>query len=556
MCGIVGVIGKNAPQKVVEILKRLEYRGYDSCGIACLIDGKLRVVKTIGSPINLKIPEDIKNSEIAIGHTRWATHGRVSLKNTQPVTYGNFATVHNGMITNHKEFLDTELDSVVIPYLFHRGLDVDDVMKLLRGAFTSITLTPNGSLVGIKAGTPLVIGSSKDYIIFSSDYQSILDMVDEFAVIPDNSYVIASKYGITAPVELNWQKVNVKEVYYKIEDAPPGYYTHKEILEQSHCLTNCLENKDKIQEFSDCLKKFDRILFVGSGSSYHACLYGKLLLLGKVCCVQAIPASEFITDRLIGKTAIVGVSQSGETADLLYVINQVQSKCKIFSITNNPYSSLAQVSEVFLHQNVGTEYSVIATKTFTSQLVLLYLISKAWDGKLDEGIKGVVHLQHILNTLLHDDKLHNTLKQLTSKLADKQHIYILGRGLGYVTALEVALKLKEVCYIHAEALPSGELKHGPLALIEEGTPVLAFVDSSDERTLLNLAQVKSRGGFVVGISPVNSDYFDVWIRTPELGELNPIIQVVVGQLLSYYLAKHRGLNPDRPRNLAKTVTVL
>lgn len=564
MCGIVGVIGENAVQKVLEILKRLEYRGYDSCGIACLVDGNLEVVKTLGSPVNLKVPDHFNKAKIAIGHTRWATHGKVSLENTQPVTFGYYATVHNGMITNYKEFLNTDLDSKVIPYLFHKlftvGTDIgnvaNEIIKTLKGAFTSITLVPQGLLVGIKVGTPLVVGKTKDGWIFSSDYQSILDMVEEFAIIPDNLYLIATIDGLTTSVPLKWQKVNYKKVYYRAEDVPSGYYTRNEILEQGSCLTNCLENKDKIQEFTEKLKEFDKILLIGSGSSYHACLYGKYLLLGKTYCIQAIPASEFIISKLVGDAAIIGVSQSGETADLLYVLNQVQDKCKIFAITNNPYSSLVQVSQEFLFQNVGTEYSVIATKTYTSQLILLYLVSKTWENKLDDAIKNVVHLQNQVNSLLNNKTLHENLKSLAKKLADKQHIYILGRNLGYVTALEAALKLKEVCYIHAEALPSGELKHGPLALIENGTPVIAFVDSSDERTLLNLSQVKSRGGFVIGVSPINSDCFDVWIKVPELSELNPVIQVIVAQLLSYYLSQCRGINPDRPRNLAKTVTVL
>jgi len=556
MCGIVGVIGEGAVEKVVRVLKRLEYRGYDSCGVACLIDGKLEVVKTFGSAVNLEIPSHLKRAKVAIGHTRWATHGKVSLENTQPVVYGEYATVHNGMITNYKDFLNTELDSRVIPYLFHRGCKVNEIMKILKGAFTSLTLTPQGEVIAIRSGSPLVVGKMKEGWIFSSDYQSILDIVEEFAIIPDGTYVVVSENNFYSSGHLEWNATGSKKVYYEFEKVPAGYYTHKEIMEQSHCLTNCLENKEKIEEFTRNLQQFDRILFVGSGSSYHACLYGKLLLLGKVCCVQAIPASEFLTEKLVGKSAIVAISQSGETADLLYVLNKILDCCGIFCITNNPYSTLAQMSRISLNQNVGAEYSVIATKTYTSQLVLLYLVSKAWEGRLEDAIKSVVHLQQQISKLLNDRELHDTLKSLARRLSKAQHLFILGRNLEYITALEVALKFKEVCYIHAEALPSGELKHGPLALIEEGTPVLVFVSSGDERTLLNVAQIKARGGEVISVSPINSEHFDYWIRVPEAGELNPVIQVLIGQLLSYYTAVEKGLNPDRPRNLAKTVTVL
>jgi len=308
------------------------------------------------------------------------------------------------------------------------------------------------------------------------------------------------------------------------------------------------------------MKRAYGIFFVDCGSSYHACLVGSYLLskIAKTH-VNVVLASEFENYEhfLTENTLVFAVSQSGETADVLEAVRAAKRHgSKVIGIVSRMGSSLTRESDEFLLMNAGPEICVLSTKTYTSQAALMTLLAYALAGRYEEGVSKLKGLYMDIYNLT-SRSMRDYLKRLAEMLADKEHIYLIGRGLQYATALEAALKIKEVSYIHAEAFAGGELKHGPLALIEEGAPVIVFVSKENEKKILsNASEVKARGGFVIGVSAERHEIFDYWIKVPECGDLNPIVQIIPIQILAYQLAMLRGLDPDKPRNLAKSVTVI
>jgi len=347
------------------------------------------------------------------------------------------------------------------------------------------------------------------------------------------------------------------------EQAKKGEFKHymiKEILEQVETIQRAaMQDESIVAAIVEEMRKARGIFFVGCGSSYHACFAGSYIF-SKVANlhVNVMLASEFPNFKhfLNENTLVFAVSQSGETADVLEAVRAAKEKgSKVISITNVRGSSITRYSDKFLLLNAGPEICVLATKTYTSQLALLTLLAYAYAERYEEGRKRLRYLWNVVYNLTSRTS-REMIKKLAERLKDEEHIFVIGRGLQYATALEAALKIKEVSYIHAEAFAGGELKHGTIALIEDGTPCIVFVSEENEKEIIsNAVEIKSRGGYIIGVSPKNNEVFDFWIKVPECGVANPIVQIIPIQILAYQLAVLRGYDPDKPRNLAKSVTV-
>ena len=605
MCGIIAYTGiEPAAPILYEGLKRLEYRGYDSAGIVTLnpenqlfeMKKDAGRVQDIHQKLNLL---DLKGT-IGIAHTRWATHGGVTQNNAHPhiSNNGKIAVIHNGIIENYKELrsdliskgftFSSETDTEVVPNLIEYWMSakgatfIDAVMKALRsveGNFALVILDKDSKLIiGAKNGSPLVLGvgsnsHARKELFLASDIPAFLDRTKEVVYLYDGDMVILSastddsrsyeivdyrkgrgKATVTRPVQ---------SVSWDIEHAAKGEFDHfmlKEISEQVETIQRAAsQDREIIEEITNRIRRARGVFLIGCGSSFHACLSASYLF-SKLAAfhINAVLASEFSAyeDFLKNDTLVIAVSQSGETIDVLDAIKTAKEKgCQVVSIVNVMGSSATQFADRSLFLNAGPEVSVLSTKTYTAQLAVLFLLAYALAGKYDDGVRKLKYLWNIVYNLT-AATTRNRIRQLSDKLASHEHIFVLGRGSLYATALEAALKIKEVSYIHAEAFAGGELKHGSISLIGHGTPCIVFVSKDSEKKILsNAMEVKSRGGYVVGIGPSPIELFDFFIKIPETEELNPICQIIPIQIIAYQLAVILGHDPDRPRNLAKSVTV-
>jgi glucosamine--fructose-6-phosphate aminotransferase (isomerizing) len=587
MCGIIGYIGrKEAFPFLMGGLEKLEYRGYDSAGIALCVEDELRVQKAIGKLSEIHF-NDVEGS-LGIAHTRWATHGKVSKENAHPhLDCGKeIAIVHNGIIENYKELKESlieeghvftsETDSEVIVHLIEEsiaeGFDFEDAfintLRKLKGSYTILALRRDeNKLIGTRKGSrSLSIGISEHGIFPSSDVLAFLEWTnkvvylksDDVFVADDDSnlriYNLAEDRTIERPIDV--VKCSVEEV----KKGECEHFMLKEIGEQDETLLRALQqDENTVADICEAMRRAFGTFFIGCGSSYHACLTGSYFFskIAKVH-VNTMLASEFenYEDFLTENTLVLAISQSGETADVLDAVNAAKRKgSKVVGIVNRDGSILTRESDSLLMMNSGLELCVLSTKTYTSQVVLMAMLAYAFAGQYEEGLKKIGSLYLDIYQLT-SRSMREYVQKLAEMLYDKSHIYLIGRELQYATALEAALKIKEVSYIHAEAFAGGELKHGPLALIEEGTPCIVFVSAENKSKILsNAEEVKSRGGYIIGVSSEREEIFDFWVKVPEAEELNPIIQIIPMQVLAYELAVLRGLDPDKPRNLAKSVTV-
>jgi len=597
MCGIMGYIGNgDASPLLLKGLKNLEYRGYDSVGMATVSDS-LRISKGIGKIDDAVGDLDMSylDGKIGIGHTRWATHGSVSTVNAHPHTdcKKKVAIVHNGIIENYKELKEglmarghefaSSTDSEVIAHLIEESLSEGgqglltptgnsfdaacfNAFRQLKGSYAALAISEGEDrIVAVRKDSPLVLGLSDNGAIFASDVPALLEWTKNVVYLQNYDVVVARRDGIKLYSLLGGEVArDVSTVDWDVEQAKRGEFDHfmlKEIAEQAETIQKAiLQDKQVIKRIVDEAKDGSGIFFVGCGSSYNACLAGSYLI-SKIANmhVNTVLASEFENYEhfLTDKTLVFAVSQSGETADVLDAVRVAQSHAsKVIGITNVMGSSLTREGDELIMMNSGPEICVLSTKTYTSQVVLMSLLAYSFASRCDECINSTKSLYMDIYNLT-SKSMRGYLKGLARLLADKEHMYMIGRGLQYPTAMEAALKIKEVSYIHTEAFAGGELKHGPLALIEKGTPVFVFVGQDNEDKILSNAQeVKARGGFTIGISARNHDIFDYWIKVPESGDFNPIIQAIPMQILAYELAVQKGLDPDKPRNLAKCVTVL
>ena len=600
MCGIVGYTGKNsALNPVVEGLRRLEYRGYDSAGIALPTEiGKpLYIEKRAGKLKNLEEAlAKTPNSTSGIGHTRWATHGGPTDTNAHPHldNDGKLALIHNGIIENyvqlraelekrgHKFKSETDTESVVHLLSDARKENNGDlaaamrqVCKQLKGSFTLLAIhSDNPShIVGARRNSPLVVGVGSGENFLASDVAAFIAHTKVALELGQDEVVEITPTSIEV-TNLSGQVVKSKqyEISWDASAAERGGFTHfmlKEIYEQPKAISDTLIGRLEGLNLKLKFKKFEKIVIIACGTAYNAGLVGKYAIekWGQIP-VDVELASEYRyrEPSLDKKTLVIPISQSGETMDTLMALRYAKSKgATIFSVCNTNGSTIGRESDAVLYTHAGPEIAVASTKAFATQLIAMYLIGleigKSLDNLSKKEVNAIVEqlsalpakVEQILETV-------EPLRELTRKFKDAQSVLFLGRHVGYPTALEGALKLKELAYMHAEGFAGGELKHGPIALIDKGTPVVAIMPAEHsvlaEKMASNIQEVKARGAVVIAISEFDFVGADHLIRIPKIDQLlQPVLAVVPLQVIAYEMAVARGNDVDQPRNLAKSVTV-
>jgi glucosamine--fructose-6-phosphate aminotransferase (isomerizing) len=603
MCGIIAYTGdEDAAPILYEGLKRLEYRGYDSAGIITINgSGEFELKKQVGKVQDIHNQLNLLDLDgnIGLAHTRWATHGGVTQNNAHPHVSNNsrIAVIHNGIVENYKELksllaskgfhFESETDTEVIPNLVEYWMTykhlsfIDAAMKTLQsleGNFAVVILDRDSrTIIGAKNGSPLVLGvgerkNRRNEFFLASDIPAFLERTKNVVYLYDGDMVVfesnpsskrsyqifdfrgRSKRAITRPIQ---------SVSWSLSHAAKGEFDHfmlKEIAEQVETIQKAAaQDAELIESITRMIKEAKGVFLVASGSSYHACL-SVSYLFAKLASfhINTVIASEFSQYEAFLKpeTLVIAVSQSGETIDVLDAVKTAKERgCRIVSIVNVMGSSLTQISHKTILLNSGPEISVLSTKTYTAQLAVLTLLAYSLAGKYDEGLQKLKFLWNIVYNLT-AATTRNKIKELATRLATHEHIFVLGRGSLYATALEASLKIKEVSYIHAEAFAGGELKHGPIAMIKKMTPCIIFISKDTEKNILsNAMEVKSRGGYIIGVGPEPIESFDFFIKVPETNSMNPICQIIPIQILAYQLAVILGHDPDKPRNLAKSVTV-
>ncbi len=586
MCGIIGCIGDHTVVGILlDGLRSMEYRGYDSAGI-CVHDGfVVRLGKGVGrvEEIARRLNLEQIQGNIGIAHTRWATHGGVTDENAHPHVScdDKIAVVHNGIIENFQEIrrsleakghtFRSTTDTEVIPHLIEEGLKagkdhreaiLDAVNNSLEGSYAFLVMFEdlNDRLYGARKDAPLIIGLGETVNFLASDVLAFLKHTNR-AVFLDNlevtevrrdGYTIWKFSGeevLREEARLEWEAPSLSKESYT-------HYTIKEIHEQKTTLASAFkQDSEALEHFCLALNDADRIYIIGAGTSYHAALLAKYLLIRLARLpVEVILASEFefYKPLIDDGTILLAISQSGETADVLTAVNVAEKKgANILSIVNTPSSTLARESACTLYLNCGPEVGVAATKTFTAQLAVIYTLAfKLSNRSLD--------VESILETVGETFRVERKIAYLAQVFSLSKDCYFVGRGPNYPIALEGALKLKEIAYVHAEGLAAGELKHGTLALIERGVPVVAL-NPRDETyfdTLGNVAEMKARGARVIGVSDTPNSLYDFHVEIPKVKRIYyPLLEAIPLQLFAYYSAIERRQNPDYPRNLAKSVTV-
>ena len=583
MCSIIGYSGKNSAAPIlVKGLQKMEYRGYDSVGIATESENKIVLKKGVGRVIevNNAVKLDSIPGNIGIGHTRWATHGKVTEKNAHPHSSnsGKIAIVHNGIVENFEELksdlqnkgyeFQSETDTEVIANLIQLNLNKTSDVKQsiiktvnqIKGHYSFVAIFEDGTLAAARFHEPLIVGVGKNSHYLSSDVLGFIENTDDAIYVDNEDFVIVNDSGIHifdfdgTPVK--YQITKVSKEFADVYKGDYAHFTIKEISEQPDTILRAVDN-NQIQQLVDNIKQAKNLYITGSGTSYNAAEIAKYLMskFAKIK-INTLISSElpFSPNEIEADSTLITISQSGESADVLEAVKIAkESNAKILSIVNLLNSSLSQQSSLAIGLNCGPEIGVAATKSFTSQLAILYKITdQLCNGCINPDWKKVSEaISQVLSNNLKIKELAKNLKEITD-------IYVLGRGIHLPIAREAALKLKELSYIHAEGIPGGELKHGPLALMDSNVYVIIInpSDSTYNDTLNSANEIKARGAKIIGISDKKSDVYDHWIEIPSIGEaLYPIIEIIPIQLLAYYSALEKKTDPDYPRNLAKSVTV-
>lgn len=613
MCGIVGYVG---PKRVTDILlnglSKLEYRGYDSAGISICDEGEIKIYKAQGKLKNLKEivikdEKNIKKTSVGIGHIRWATHGAPNITNAHPHTCncGKLVVVHNGIIENFKELKEeltsygckfkSQTDTEVIAHLIaHEYGEVKSLakavrlaLKRLKGAYAICVMhkdEPN-LLVVARKNAPLMIGLSEGENYVASDVPAIIEYTkraiylddDEVGILTPTSVLITDLDGKQIPKieeELPWEPQALSKMGYK-------HFMLKEIHEQPDVVRNILQGKlksinepiqlEEVKIDEKTLKNLKRIEIIACGTSLHAALVGKYLI-EDLCgiSVEVEPSSEYIYRRTVTdkETLVIGVSQSGETADTITAIRQAKEKgAHALIITNRPDSTMARDADSLIPINAGIEVSVAATKSFTAQLISFYLLALFLaetkgikeENKIKTIKKELTEIPTKLEEILVDTK---TIQECAKYFSPTKDFIYIARGINFATSLEGALKLKEISYINATGYCAGELKHGPIAMLDETMPVLAILMEGKvyEKVLSNAEEAKARNAKMITVTSSNDkhlkDLFQFVIKVPKVDELlSPVLASIPLQLLAYYIAEFLGKDVDQPRNLAKSVTV-
>jgi glutamine---fructose-6-phosphate transaminase (isomerizing) len=608
MCGIVGAVAnENVVSILIEGLSRLEYRGYDSAGIA-ILDGDIKRVRAVGrvSEMQAKAESEQLSGLAGIGHTRWATHGGVTENNAHPhVSRDKIAVVHNGIIENHDEQRDrlialgyiftSQTDTEVIAHLIHYYHDqcesllssVKHAIRELKGAFaiSVISIKEPNSMIAARQGCPLLIGLGEKANFIASDVSAVLAQTRKVIYLEDGDVAALTANTVTIWDKSNTEierKVHVSDVSLaSLELGPYAHFMQKEIHEQPRALTDTIEALIDDASFSPALfgdgaetifKQIDSVLILAAGTSYYAGLTAKYWIesiAGLPTNVEIASEYRYRVSVPNPKQLIVTISQSGETLDTMEALKHAQSlgQEQTLSICNVQESALPRASKLIFYTRAGAEIGVASTKAFTTQLVALFTLAVVLskqrgkvskideDGYLDALRHLPVSVQYALN-------LEPQIIEWAKRFGDKEHALFLGRGVHYPIAMEGALKLKEISYIHAEAYPAGELKHGPLALVDSNMPVVVIApnDTLLEKVKSNMQEVKARGGVLFVFADADSHFTESEgvhvIRTPRhVGVLSPILHTVPVQMLAYHVALLKGTDVDKPRNLAKSVTV-
>jgi glutamine---fructose-6-phosphate transaminase (isomerizing) len=594
MCGIFGYVGSpvqdvDVPGMTLAALKRLEYRGYDSWGIAVRNGTGIEVEKHVGKigQASTTLPA----STIGFGHTRWATHGGVTEPNAHPHQdeSGRVALIHNGIVENYitlkagliargHEFrsgTDTEvIVHLVEEALAHRDNPESDLTWAVRHAFRQldglnaviVMVVDRQELVAVKNVSPLIVGLGDEATYIASDVVALLEYTDRVVYLEDKQVATMTPGKIALTNLDDGRPITIREerVTWRSDDAGVGEYPDfmsKEMAEQPGIIARLADDHAALaQDLADRIQLSYGAFLLGCGTASYAALSGTYLFsriaqrhINFVLGSEFKYHEHFITPRSL----VIALSQSGETADIIEGVNAARARgAQIGALVNVAGSSLARMADVVVPLTAGPEQCVLSTKAYTAKVAILLLTAYAVAGKLEEGQqllkRAAVGVEQALR-----GECAETVRAVAARIVDKRHLYVIGRGLAYPTALESALKIKEVSYIHAEGFAGGELKHGVIALIEEDTPCLVFAPMDETRAdiLSGAMEMRARGGYIIGVSPEPDEAFHVHIPVADVGDASPLVNVIPAQLLGYHLALLRGYDPDKPRNLAKSVTV-
>ena len=605
MCGISGVVGlKNISEELYQGVRNLEYRGYDSCGVALMNKKSLVIRKNIGGVEDVLRKENILSlsSKIGIAHTRWATHGTVTRNNTHPFTSCNdkFAVVHNGIISNFRPLKDklireghqfnSETDTEVIPHLlekyYKQTKNIEKallkVVNVLEGTFALAFITPltPGQIYCAKRESPLMLGIGDEAKYVGSDFNAFINYTKNAVIIDDGEYAIISRDSYVVKDFVTGQEIqkNITKIDWDSETTRKGGYPHymlKEIYEQPQVVTNALEQDvQSLDELAEMVVESEKMILVGVGTTYYVASYGNYIfssLAGEFC--PPISSDEFTSLANVDKkTLVLALSQSGETYDTLTALKYAKSRgAKTAAVVNVMGSSIARFVDKVILQGSGPEICVISTKAAMSQMLILTLVAmrvalkkKAMTQKAFKvGMAALSELPGIIQSILNERS--GFIHRIANRYRKTRHWLYLGRGIYYPIALESALKMKEVAYVHAEGMPGGFLKHGTLAMIDQDIFSIVFIPPREDKalydaTLHSVDEIRARSGFVLGIHfderGKNKDLFSEELILPKIPPLiAPLIQMVIGQLFSYFTATSLKRNVDKPRSLAKSVTV-
>ena len=588
MCGVFGYVGTEAEigPDLLRALRTLEYRGYDSWGVAIADGDAIRVEKRTGRITSFEL--GLPPSDIGFGHTRWATHGGVTDLNAHPHLdcTGHLAVIHNGIVENHRELRDeltgrghrfrSETDSEVVAHLLEERigagvglvLAVREVFGRLTGLNAIVAMdVSNRELVATKSVSPLVAGLGDGATVIASDAIALMPHAGRLLYLEDGQLLRIGKDGLAlydratlSPLPVNladidWTAVNT-------DLGPHPHYMAKEMAEQPDVLLRLArDGRDQIARLAEHAKAARRVVLTGCGTAANAALSGRYLL-GDVAGlpVEVVPASEFrfLAGPVDADTLVVALSQSGETADVMEAMLAARGRgATLAALVNAPRSSLDRLVDLRVHLNAGPEQCVLATKSYTAMLAAQLLLAHAIVGDYDRGVESVAAAAAGIAEQLAEAPVAR-MRAIGRRVAEQDHMFVIGRGPAYSAALEAALKIKEVSYVHAEGFAGGELKHGVIALVEPGTPCLVFAPSDDTRAdiLSGAAELGSRGGWVIGVGSEPDPVFDDFLPVPDVGATAAsIVGALVPQMIGYHAALARGNDPDRPRNLAKSVTV-
>ena len=591
MCGIIGYTSKSdrAASAIFEGLRRMEYRGYDSSGLATIYKGKIIIRKGVGLLENVNREQKLSGmpGTVGIGHTRWATHGGVTQINTHPHhdCKDEIAVIHNGIVDNYQALRHSlikrghnfisETDTEVIPHKLEGEMEkghslreaVLAVAPRLEGSYAFLTICvkePN-KIIGTRRGSPLVVGTAPGKAFAASDSLALAGQVDQLYMLGENEVVEMTPEGVTfydrTGNQIEKKPVRPDTQWNDTDKGDYPYFMLKEIMEQPKTLLAAADqDPEMFTSIALDMLRADQVIITACGSSRYAALVGRYLFnsVGKKF-AEVVMASEFqyFAESLGRNTLVIAVSQSGETLDVVEGVTLARrAGSKIVSIINRPQSLLGELSHNVVYLNCGPEIGVAATKTFLNQVAVFYLLAFAMVHSFDMAADNLRKVCKQVSKSL--DWNTKTIAEISSKYSAKNDFYYIARGINFAIASEGALKLKEISYIHAEGMPAGELKHGTLSLIEKDTPVLVICpsDYTYQETLSNAIEAKARGAKIIAVSDENNEVYDHWIRIPKVHELlYPLVAVVPLQLLAYQLTLERGHDPDKPRNLAKSVTV-